>query len=65
MSRGFKGVDEEMQRIAVYESCAEHFGFVPSQVDEIDAFTLQGMLMFLSYKNQYESEQIKRASKGR
>jgi hypothetical protein len=58
-------MDSEVQTISIYETCAEHFGFTPSQVDEIDAYDLHGMLMFLGYKNKAESEAIKRSSKGR
>ena len=57
-------MDDEMQRVSIYETCAEHFGFTPKQVDDIEAHTLQGMLLFLSYKNKEESEQMKRATKG-
>ena len=61
--RGVSSKDEEVNRMGAYFLFADSFGYTPSEVDELDLFTMQSLSLLIQAKAKEESEAIKRARK--
>jgi len=61
MARGVSISDAEVNRMGVYYSFGEAFGWTPSQVNEIDVYTIQSLAIIQAAVGKEREAMMQRA----
>lgn len=63
MGDGFETTDVDLNMIGKYWACAKAFQFTPAEVDSIDGFIIDGMLILEQVKNEKEQDEMRKANR--